>query len=293
MAWYRSTPPVLGLRREVQNYRRENLEELERGGSTRWMPLRPDEPVFRIRMVRGGRDFFFLFAAVGSSYRRGPRRITNLRVYREEFRVAEDALERYELYLGEDAPPDLSDSTQPVDTSPTLPFSYPLNLPSSGQETEYYALTAYRNRFGLLSFNQHPRLITINDTGEEDPGVLSPPTIRRVLDDAVGTISVYSLYAYGVDRNEADAWEVYVKDGADPVPGVDSPVASGTLTRLGGDYQWKATISESWFSPGMTLHVLSVVYRTDSLDDTLGESEVVEHVLADTVDLDPLTAGIY
>lgn len=292
MAWFRSTPPLLGMTRVVHGVSSQDPRAIEKGRVTRTPPPTPNARVFRIRTAwRRQEPVEF---TPGRVKRVGPRRITHDKVYRQAFRAADDSLDGYELYLGEGQMPDFEDSTQPVDTSPTLPFAYPPPTPSSGQTLDLYLVTLKRDRFDLASFNQYPTILTLNDLAEEEPGPLSVPEIRRVIDTQIGEIAVYCLYPYGVDRNEADAWEVFVEDGVDPDPETDTPVATGTLTRVGADYQWRATVSESWFTPGLVLHIMAVVYRSeDSADSELGESIVTQHTLADTIDLDPLEAEMF
>jgi len=60
------------------------------------------------------------------------------------YRTANDALDRFELYVGDGASPDLT--TTPAATSATLPMSYALAAPGSGS-TDYHVVVKRRNVF--------------------------------------------------------------------------------------------------------------------------------------------------
>ena len=76
--------------------------------------------------------------------------------YVQTYRVADDSLEQYELYVGEDAMPEFDASDQPVATGATFPVSWTPPTPSSGDTILLYAVTRKRNKYGLLDHNQQP-----------------------------------------------------------------------------------------------------------------------------------------
>ena len=217
---------------------------------------------------------------------------TYTKVYRQIYRVADTGLEKYELYIGIDAMPDFNISTQPVETSASLPITYTPDPAPSGDSVQLYAVTRKRNRYNLLSFNQHPTIIEINDLGEEELGLLSIPEILRVLDGAAGEIIVLARYPSGIDRNEADTWELYVENGVDPDPDVDIPVSTAEFGIARNDYMWR--IIEDGLTPGATYHVMVVVRRSeDSGDGEEGESLVTEHTCAETYDIDAEDVSLF
>lgn len=229
----------------------------------------------------------------GCVRRRGKGRIvTWTKVFQQHYRVADDSLDRWELYLEEDQLPDFDASDQPVATSPSLPFSYSPVLPDSPDVKQLWAVVRKRNKFGLLSHNLHPTIIEINSGGDEELGTLTDPTILRVVDGASGEIVVFARYPHGVDRNEADTWELYAKDGVDPDPNVDDPVATASFGAPAADYLWRVTADG--LTPGNTYHVMVVVRRADeSGSGEIGQSAVSQHTLAETYDLDEGTTWMF
>lgn len=206
------------------------------------------------------------------------------KTYRQTYRVADSVQDRYELYVGEDQMPDFDASDQPVATSSSLPFNYTPDSADSGQTKVLYCVVRKRNRFGLLSHNQHPTLVEIDDQGEEVLGPLSTPEIIRVVDRDSGEIVVHARYPLG-DRDPADTWDVYVKTGSAPDPDVDDPVATADVGLPGVDYILSQAIDG--LTPGSTVYVVVVVRRdSESGDGRIGESTATAHTLAITVDID-------
>jgi len=229
----------------------------------------------------------------GQVHRRGAHYQEGIsKTYRQTYRVADDSLERWELYLGEDEMPDFDDSSQPVATSLTLPFSFSPSLPDSGDTVQLYLVVRKRNRFDLLSHNQHPTIVEIDSVGDEELGELSNPEIIRVIDGVSGEIIVFARYPYGVDRNEADTWELYVEEGVDPDPDLDEPVATEVFGLPTADYLWR--VKADGLTPGSTYHVMAVVVRaSESGDGERGESSVVQIALAESYDIDADEATLF
>ena len=210
------------------------------------------------------------------------------KVYRDNHRVFQDSHAQYELYMGEDQNPDLEDSTQPVETSPSLPFTHTPDAAESDGTIDLRCVTRYRNRYGLYSFNQHPTPVRVDDVGDEVSGPLTSPVIESVIDSDLNQIHVTLWYPYGIDLDPADAYEIYVGEGVYPDPETDPSVASGLLSNVGdGDFFWSVTITDSSWSVGGTLNIVAVVYRSDeSADSVLGQSEAEVHTLPGTASLD-------
>ncbi len=218
---------------------------------------------------------------------------TYTKTYRQNHRTADTSLEQFELYVGVDQMPDFDISTQPVAVGASLPLSYTPDPAPSGGSVQLYCVTRKRNRYNLLSFNQYPSIIAINDIGDEELGPISAPGIIKIVNGVSGEIIVFARYVSGIDREEGDTWELYVEDGVDPDPSVDTPVATeefGGVPR--NDWHWN--ISEDGLTPGNTYHVMVVVRRSiDSNDGEEGESPVVEHVAAITYDIDADQASLF
>ena len=211
---------------------------------------------------------------------------------RQSYRVADDSLDRYELYVGEDAMPDFEASDQPVATSSTLPVSYVPDPADSGLTKILYCVVRKRSKYNLLSHNQHPTLVEINDLGEEELGPLSVPEITDVVDGASGEIIVFARYPRNVDQHPADLWEVYAEIGVDPDPDVDTPQATVAMSQLGVDSRLRQSLTG--LTPGEVYHVMVVVSRSvESGDGEVGESLVTQHTAEETFDIDAGEASMF
>lgn len=153
------------------------------------------------------------------------------------YRVANNNTEGYVIWIGSGTLPDL---TQPPNAySATLPFSVTLASPPSGTRT-YYLLTAYRDKYGLVSQNQNYTAISIDLDGHQVSGVLNAPQGLKAIAQPAGAIAVLAVYPQlGLDPQPADTWLVWIKTTL-PVPGVDTPTGtfpiSTNLNQLIGAY---------------------------------------------------------
>jgi len=214
------------------------------------------------------------------------------KTYRQSYRVADTTLEKYELYVGEDAMPDFDASDQPVATGASFPISWTPTPPGSGDTTLLYCVTRKRNRFNLLSHNMHPTIIEINSLGDEELGPITDPEILSVSDGDSGEIIVFARYPKDVDRNEADIWELYVKAGSAPDPDVDSVAETEDFGPCGNEHVWR--IAHSGLTPGTTYYIIVVVRRSeDSGSGEYGESAASIHTCAETYDIDGEDASLF
>lgn len=196
-----------------------------------------------------------------------------LRGLLEFYRVADTDLEQYELYVGEEGPPDFEDSAQPVAVSPTLPFSYALPLPASGV-INYYCVVRRRNKYNLLSFNQWSTIISIDEVGDEDLGLLSAPVNVKAL-TYPGSYLIACASYLGGDRYAPSRWKIWAKEGSDPVPGVDSPLVDKEFNSNLEAQSIRSKIGT--FTPGSTVHVLVGVERDG--DGALATAAVVQQTI--------------
>lgn len=210
------------------------------------------------------------------------------RVYRQMYHVEDDSLARWELYVGVDAMPDFDDVGQPVATSQVSPVTWTPPLPGAGETSVLYVVPRRRNNLGLLDHQQHPRLIEINEFGNEELGPLTPPELAQVLDGHLaGTVQAWARYPYQGDRNPANYWELYAKEGADPVPGVDPVLATAPTGSARRPWHGVA----AGLTPGATYHVMVAIRR--GADGLRAQSTVMEITLIPTYDIAAEDASMF
>lgn len=183
------------------------------------------------------------------------------------YRAEELSKQGYLIYIGYGALPDLSLPANAF--SPALPTSVPITPPEVGTE-EIFVVVRSRNSYGLVSQNQKPSSLTVDSAGNEELGPITAPDkveISCITDDGFLVSANYS--GYFSDRNRGDVWEVYLKAGEVPVPGVDEPAAVGDV---------KGAEMQSAIGPypetGITYYLVIGVRRT--ADNASVSSEVTE-----------------
>lgn len=190
-------------------------------------------------------------------------------------RVSNNAAEGYAVYVGYDGPPDFSQDPDGFGTS--LPVSFSVTTPPSGT-TDLYVVLRKVNRYGLESQNQYAQVITIDSNGDEALGPISAPEILDAVTGVDDEFNVYIAYrGIDTDANPADTWRLYVKKDTPPVPGTDTPVATGSASAQG------AAIVGPYTEGDATYHIAATVYRTaDSLESSAATTSIV-------LGADPLT----
>ncbi len=176
-------------------------------------------------------------------------------------RIANDTVEGYVVYVGRGAMPDF---TQPPNAfNPTLPVSFAVTPPVTGTLV-LWVVTRKRNKYGIESQNTQPHYINIDTDGNEVLGVVSTPIISGVVSVEDEYFRVFLSYpGYATDTDRADTWRVYVGVGAPPVPGVDTPVATGTITGTGG-----AVRVGPYPTGGIDYYFAATVYRTEDTTES-------------------------
>jgi len=158
---------------------------------------------------------------------------------RGRIRIANNAVEGYVVYVGENQMPDFTQG--PDGFSATRPVSVSITPPPSGT-TNFWVVMRKRNAYGVESQNQKVLVITVNSDGNEELGALSAPIGLQMTCVENEAFLVYARYpGFYQDTNPGDTWKVYVKKGSAPVPGTDEPVvtggiASGVMQVLVGAY---------------------------------------------------------
>jgi len=166
------------------------------------------------------------------------------------YRIADDALDRYELYLGIDAEPDLD--AAPYKTFTSLPhvinlISFfrlfgkidgildrkdfgPLQIPpfvllDAAESATYYFVLRKRNKWGLISQNIKSWSVVIDGFGDIIAPNPSAPSNVTITPATGGKGLVEAQYLYDLDDDyPATHWLIYFTDtGVDPDPDVDTP----------------------------------------------------------------------
>lgn len=197
----------------------------------------------------------------------------------QNYRVEDSDFERYELWIGEDALPDLGG--EPAAVSQTLPFNYSIAPPVSGTKT-VYAVLRMRDKYGIISANQKTTVFVIDSSGM---AVLSPPSApleMNLLQGTVGYAVVFLKYNASGDANPADTFKVFASEGSAPDPDTDTPAASATMVTFGGIAYYRALIGP--YTPGATLYVIGTAERSsDGQYGAIGPDTIV---LAEALALD-------
>jgi len=181
--------------------------------------------------------------------------------------VQEEALELYQMFVGEDTAPTIDT------TSATLPFSSSaVSSPVSGTK-DVNVTVKFQNAWGLVSFNEYQHTRTIDTSGEEDSSGLTIPYDITVEDTAGGGILVSAKYDDRLDGPVADKARIWISgDGTSPDPTSDTPVAEIAWEFL--NQFFPSAVREirhdfTDYTGGQALKVLVTTYRTqDDLDST-------------------------
>lgn len=146
----------------------------------------------------------------------GAARAERLRGY---YRVANAALERWELLIGQDAAPD--PSAAPAATGTSLPLVSGVIASSH----TYYVVLRRRNQWNLAS-DSAPRIIVVNGSGIQVTAPPSSPTFVEFVVLAPDKVQATATYEPTQDgANRATHWLVYLRtNGTDPNPSIDTPV---------------------------------------------------------------------
>jgi hypothetical protein len=239
-----------------------------RGAHTRYQTLghtaRGGHRVGYTSFAGGGRGVHAILSGYGQTAR-GSFRFISLQVLasvRGGHRVANAALDRYELYRGVNAAADLT--AGPWQTFTALPFTTPALAPFA----EYHFVLRRRNAWGVLSQNLEETVLFV-DAGGNLVSPPSPPEDPAAAPAAGGTVLITATYAYDADgAAQADAFLVYVRtDGTFPDTSLDTP-AVVAMTKADGVAKLEYTTSAQ--AEGTTVKAIVRTRRTGtpSVDST-------------------------
>jgi len=193
------------------------------------------------------------------------------------YRIQDTTIRGYELYIGEDAEPDLT--AAPDETSATLPFSHSITPPVSG-ETDFCSVVLYRNAYNLTSRNTYSRSCVVDSTGAE----ITLPTAPTFSVEAGvgGTVKIIGNYNPNDDTLPADTWRVYITSGVDPVPGIDTPIEIAmTADAVYGSPLFGLYYTSAQYGSNANIRVLVTTFRSDDSEESNNTTAV--EIVTDTM----------
>ncbi|MDD5327410.1 MAG: hypothetical protein PHY02_06300 [Phycisphaerae bacterium] len=158
-----------------------------------------------------------------------------------QYRIADDTLERYELFRGVDEEPDLDG--EPYETFTTLP-----HITDAEPDAKTFFVLRRRNEFNLSCLNIQSWSVKLDaDSNVVLPDPAGPQNVN-IAPAAGATGYVTAQYLYGdSDEDAATHWLVYfTDDGADPDPDVDEPVVVTMSKRNGmANLKWTSSAADN------------------------------------------------
>lgn len=170
------------------------------------------------------------------------------------FRVAND-LDRYRLYHGQDALPDLT--SFPAATSPTLPFDYPAGTLATS--TKHYFILREMNDYGVETLVVDPWIFDLDGAGVEIAVSPTGPSFQSITPAASGIMNVKAVY--DVEDDPADTFLIYLSNDGLGNPLGETPI-SVPMTGAG---PWRLDYDSVTQADGA---VIEVVVRTKRASDS-------------------------
>jgi len=172
-------------------------------------------------------------------------------------RIANDSVAGWVVYVGSNSMPNFNGSYSGFSTS--LPVSVPITPPVSGTK-KLFVVVRKRNKYGLISQNSHPEIITINSSGSEVMVSLTAPENLGVHVTPDGKLKIGAAYPQVYqDKNPATAWRFWVGSSAPNVS--NSPDVSVSVNGPG------MIVTLGPYSPG-TYHIAVALYRSGDVSQS-------------------------
>lgn len=170
----------------------------------------------------------------------------------------------YNVYVGEDAMPDIL--AAPAYFTNTLPFDIPITPPGFGTKTIYVILRK-QNTYGVESQNLYPYVFVVDSNGDLVRNPISTPVGTLASPVSAGTLRIMSSYSTRtLEQDPADIWRIWV-GLTEPDPDVDPFTVEYTVN---GD---ELTGTVDSLIPG---HYFVVVRLFRTIDSAVSEAVVVE-----------------
>jgi hypothetical protein len=189
------------------------------------------------------------------------------------FRVENVALEGYNVYIGENVQPDLTQN--PTLFSSSLPISVPITPPGVGTKTVYVLITK-QDLYGLESQNQFYSVFGIDTAGNLVLPPLAAPQDLRLFQMPGTSIRILASYpGYQTDKYKATQWRIWT--GTTPPNPVTDPVYQvAPVSRI-------LATSIGPFTPGLKYVTVGLFRADDSNSSPTITDSVVISTPPDTV----------
>jgi hypothetical protein len=169
-----------------------------------------------------------------------------------------EGVAQFELYIGEDGPPDFD--AAPAETFTVLSHTTATTLTDN---VTSHLVTRYRNKYGIVCLNTEALLIELDASGDEVPTPPSGPEEMAIAPAADGAVNVTATYLYETDgtTNQGDIFAIWLTtDGADPLPDIDVPDETIEMVKVDGSARLDFT--SGTFADGLTAKTIVRVRRT-------------------------------
>lgn len=182
------------------------------------------------------------------------------------FRIADNDIERYELFVGTNAQPDFNGS--PTETFTSLPYTTTMSFTAGNT---YYLVTQKRNKHNLVTDYRKTTVLTIDAGGNEQINPPSNPEVTTWEAAAGGAFYLEAVYFYNGDSEDqqADTWLLYITtNGVDPDPSTDTPVEVAMSVQNGefADMAELLRYTTSTFAHGTTGKIIVRTRRSGTPD---------------------------
>lgn len=136
--------------------------------------------------------------------------------------IGDTSIAGYELYVGEDAAPDLTATPDDTGTG-AFSLTYVVTPPGAGTKDVNFTVLE-RNKYNLVSQNYYYDTKTINSSGTDVTATVSAPTDVTLENYGAGIVRLKAKSRQSVDSTAPTAWRIYsTTTGTDPDPAVDTP----------------------------------------------------------------------
>jgi len=202
------------------------------------------------------------------------------------YRISNDLLARYEIYLGTDAEPDITDD--PVKNPPYATFTGISTELSLAYDHQYIVYVRNRDESGLVDGSVKKIIMTIDDAGIQVVEGPSPPYAASISGAADGDVRLRASYNAEEDTIRADQWKIYLTDdGSTPTSG--DLYATINMSNQPNEILDIMTSEPGGWANGTVIKVKIKTFVSDGIFESANE-DVLTHTI-DRIGEDPVGGG--